>query len=336
MDRYQRQSIFRRIGQEGQAKLAQARVAIVGIGALGTVIANELVRAGVGFLRLIDRDCVEYHNLHRQMLFTENDALLQIPKAVAARQHLVQVNSTIEIEAIVADFNGLNAISLTESIDLVLDGTDNRETRLLIDEVCFFRQIPWVFGGVLGSSGMTMNIIPGKSACYHCLIGAPKNHFDGNTCSTSGVLNMITGIVASLQSVEALKILLQDPDLRTDLLFWDIWNNQHLTMAVEPRPDCPLCQQKKYYRLNHATGVLTQLLCGQDAVQIIPGSSKAVNFTEIAERLKSICTVNYNTFMLTLDDGEHPITLFRDGRAIIRKVRNEGQALGIYTDYFGL
>jgi molybdopterin/thiamine biosynthesis adenylyltransferase len=336
MDRYQRQSIFRRIGPDGQKTLLQARVAVIGIGALGTVIANNLARAGVGYLRLIDRDCVELHNLHRQMIFTEDDARAQLPKAIAAQKILAAANSEVLIEGLVADFNASNALALLETIDLVVDGTDNRETRYLLDEACHARRIPWIYGGVLGSTGMTMNIIPGQTACYHCLTGHNDQRAGAATCSTSGVLNMITSIIASYQSMEAIKILLHDPDVRTDLLCLDIWTSQHLAFPVDPMPDCPVCQLGQYQQLSQPQGSLSKVLCGQDAMQVVPGTARTIDFPTLAARLNTFCDVTYNAFMLTLRDGSREISLFRDGRAIIRNVRDEGQAKSLYAEYFGL
>lgn len=336
MDRYLRQSVFQRIGPHGQKKLEQARVAIVGIGALGTVIANNLARAGIGYLRLIDRDCVELHNLHRQMIFSEDNAHTQLPKAIAAQQFLAAANSEIKIDAIIVDYNTNNALSLLETIDLVVDGTDNRETRCLIDEACHATGVPWIYGGVLGSLGMTMNIIPGKTACYHCLTGNNDHNDSIATCSTSGVLNMITSIIASYQSAEAIKILLHDPDTRSDLLCIDVWTNDHLDIHVEPKPDCPVCQLRQYRQLSQPRGCLTQVLCGQDAVQVVPGSERIIDFRTLSAKLEKICDVKYNSFMLTLQDDNRKITIFRDGRAIVHKVRDENQAKGIYVEYFGL
>lgn len=336
MDRYQRQSVFRKIGQEGQAMLKQSHVAIVGIGALGTVIANNLARAGVGHLRLIDRDYVEMHNLHRQMIFTEDDVQAKLPKAIAAQNYLQKANSEIEIEAVVADYNPYNALALLDSIDIAIDGTDNRETRLLLNEACHAKGIPWVYGGVIGSTGMTMNILPGKSACYRCVAGAGAMHPNEANCNTAGVLNMISTIIASYESVEAIKILLDDPAVRKQLLYLDIWENEQLAIDIDPVSDCPVCQKGAYSLLNQARGSIATALCGQDAVQIVPGASRTMDFPKLAERLGKVCTVRYNAFILTLLDGEHEINLFRDGRAIVKQARDENQAKGLYSEYFGL
>lgn len=336
MDRYQRQSAYRKIGQAGQDKLKLAHVAVIGIGALGTVIANSLARAGIGHLRLIDRDYVEVHNLHRQMIFTEADVAAELPKAVAARNFLKAANSEIEIEAVVADFNPYNALQLLDSMDLVIDGTDNRETRRLLNEACHAKGIPWIYGGVIGSTGMTMNIIPGKTACYRCITGSDATPPNEANCNTSGVLNMISTIIAAYESAEAVKIILNDPAVRMSLLYLDIWENEQIAIQVNPVPDCPVCQLGQYSLLNQPRGSIATVLCGQDAVQIVPGTSRTIDFPALAERLGKIFTVRYNAFMLTLFDGTHEISLFRDGRAIVRQARDENQAKGLYSEYFGL
>lgn len=336
MDRYQRQSAFRKIGPDGQVRLGQARVAVIGIGALGTVIANNLARAGIGYLRLIDRDFVERHNLHRQMIFTEEDVQAGLPKAIAARNFLHKANSEIGIDAVVADFNPYNALELLESIQIVVDGTDNRETRRLLDEACHSKGIPWIYGGVIGSTGMTMNFVPGQTACYHCLTGSESLPSSSVSCSTAGVINMVTNIIASYESVEAVKILLDDPAVRKDLLFLDVWGNEQYAIQVDPRPDCPVCRLGQYHLLNQPRGSVATTLCGQDAVQIVPGMTRIMDFPLLAEQLAQHCTVTYNAFVLTLTDGLHEISLFRDGRAIIRQVRDENQAKGLYSEYFGL
>ena len=334
-NRYARQSAFSKLGTSGQAKLKASKVAIVGIGALGTVIANNLVRAGVGYVRLIDRDFVEMHNLHRQVLFTEKDVADNLPKAIAAKNRLLEINSDVMMEAFVEDFNAFNAESLLYGVDLILDGTDNRETRLLINEACCKLNIPWIFGGALGSVGMTMNIIPGQTACYRCLIGESEGG-TGESCSTVGVMNMLTGIIASYQSMEAVKILVGSNEVRRELINVDVWGNSYHAFPVAKRSDCPVCAKGQYLRLQRATGTYTTEMCGQNAVQVVPGRKRKIDFAELSKKLDGICEVQYNNFILKMKTGDIEINLFSDGRAIIKNAGGANRAKSIYTDYFGL
>jgi adenylyltransferase/sulfurtransferase len=336
MKRYTRQSAFARLGIAGQEKLLKSKVAVVGIGALGTVIANNLARAGVGHLRLIDRDFVELHNLHRQVLFTEKDAAEHMLKALAAKNNLVAVNSDITVEAVMEDFNAQNALSLVTDMDLVLDGTDNRETRLLINEACCKANIPWIYGGVTGSTGTTMNIIPGKTACYHCLAGETGGGGTGESCVTAGVLNMATGLIANVESAEAVKILIASQSVRSSLLLADVWENSFQTIEMQRRPGCTVCEKGEYALLDRIKGSRTSELCGQDAVQIIPETRRNMDFEAIAQALEKVCDlVHFDDFTLHLKSEEIEIDLFRSGRAIIRNAGGLKRAKSIYTGFFG-
>ncbi|MCL2743007.1 MAG: ThiF family adenylyltransferase [Planctomycetaceae bacterium] len=241
MTRYARQIIFPGIGESGQEKLRTAEVAVVGVGALGTVSANLLCRAGVGVLRLIDRDVVELVNLHRQVLYNENDAALGVPKAAAACRYLSKVNSETTLKPVVAELDSGNIGEYLNDVDLVLDGTDNWETRFLLNEYCRERNIPWIYCAALGSVGMTMNILPKDDApCLQCLTKdnvIPQNE----TCVTAGVLNTTTSFIASVQAAEAVKILLGSPNVRTGLFTADLWNNRFKTLRIEKDAECPVC-----------------------------------------------------------------------------------------------
>ena len=234
-ERYSRQVRFSGIGEEGQKKISQARVAVIGMGALGTVIANNLVRSGVGYIRLVDRDFIEISNLQRQVLYDENDIKQGLPKAIAAAQHLKKVNSDVIIDSVVVDVNAGNISKLIKDVDLVMDGSDNFEVRFLINDASIKHSVPWIYGGALGSYGMTMNIIPGKTPCFRCLIDKMPTAGAHDTCSTAGVINMITGIVANYQSVEALKILINSLTIRQEVLFIDIWNNTIETFKINKK-----------------------------------------------------------------------------------------------------
>ena len=335
-DRYARQRIFRHIGDEGQKKLGNARAAIVGMGALGSAQANLLCRAGVGYLRLIDRDTVELNNLQRQVLYTEKDAAEEMPKAAAAANHLREVNSEITIEEVIADFNSGNAESLLQDVDLVMDATDNMETRYLINEVCVKHKIPWIYGGAVGSEGMTMNILPG-GPCFCCFAGNPANGTGGEpmTCSTVGVLNMLTSTVASLQCAEAVKILLGADTVRKTLLFLDLWENEAEEIPVDKNPRCPVCGSGEYWYLEHSAGIRTTGFCGKDSVQVIPEKAVRPDLASLKQKLEGLGTVKMTRFCLDFEGKEASFQLYPDGRAVIRHVDSEGKAKSVYSEYIG-
>lgn len=336
INRYSRQTVFPKIGADGQQKLLSSRVAIIGIGALGTVIANNLCRSGIGFLRLIDRDYVELSNLQRQTLFNEQDVAEQMPKAVAAYNHLSKVNSEIALDPVVADINSSNIEELIKDADLVLDGSDNAEVRHLMNEACHKLKIPWVYGAVLGSLGMTMNILYGDRPCFRCFqphIPAPGSY---PTCSTAGVLNMITGIIASIESAEAIKILIGSPDVSKKLSIIDVWENTAEHLIINQAPDCPICGRGNYELLGQSKGAYSTSLCGRDSIQIVPGIPASIDFALMAEKLKMAGTVKFNRFMLNFDDGRIAFNLFADGRAIIKNAKDDMAAKSVYSEYIGL
>lgn len=327
---------FNGIGEEGQKKLLQARVAIMGMGALGTVIANNLSRAGVGFMRLVDRDYVEISNLQRQLLYDENDVRDNLPKAVAAAEHLHKANSEITLEPIVTDINSGNIEKIIEGADLVLDGTDNFETRFLLNEACHKLGIPWVYGGALMGSGMTMNIIPGVTPCLRCLdldLPAPGSY---PTCTSAGILNMITGVIGSVEAAEAVKILVGSPDIRKSLLEMDLWNNRTRYLEFKRSPKCPTCGKGEYELLGKQKGSYTTSLCGRDSIQVIPGTTGDMDFAALSQKLVHVGAVKYNRFIFNFATGNMEISLFKDGRAIIKNVKDENAAKSIYSEYIGL
>jgi adenylyltransferase/sulfurtransferase len=336
MQRYSRQTVFPEIGAAGQEKLLASRVSIIGIGALGTVIANNLCRSGVGFLRLIDRDYVELGNLQRQTLFDEDDAADETPKAVAAATRLSRVNSKITIEPVVADVNPGNIEELLKETDLVLDGTDNLEIRFLLNEACRKLRLPWIYGGVAGSAGMQMNVLE-DGPCFRCFqpdMPAPGSY---PTCSTIGVLNMVTGIIASMQSAEALKILIGAVGAISRRLFYlDLWKNTAGYLDVAKVPDCPVCGKGSYKLLEKMTGTYAVRLCGRGAYQIVPGRKGKISLNEIAGKLRETGEVKFSRFMLSFSDGRAAFNLFADGGAIIKNVRDENAAKSVYAEYIGL
>ena len=250
MERYSRQSAFSHIGREGQEKLLRSKVVVIGVGALGTVAANNLARAGLGYIRMIDRDCVELVNLHRQVLYDEDDAAQSLPKAIAAYNRLKRVNSEITLEPVIADVGASNIEGLISDMDLVLDATDNFQVRMVINEACFKHRIPWIYCGALESLGTTMNILPdGDSPCLKCYFGEsiPSST---ETCRTVGVLNMLTVTMASIQTAEAVKILLDSDSVRRELLFVDLWENRFDMIKIEKDKNCPVCARHEYEYLS--------------------------------------------------------------------------------------
>ncbi len=335
IDRYSRQTLFEGIGDAGQRKLGNSCVVIIGCGALGAIIATSLVRAGVGKVKIIDRDFIEYHNLQRQVLFDEDDIRDGLPKAIAAERHLRKVNSSVEIDGIVADVNYTNIERFISDADLVLDGLDNFETRFLINDACLKHGIPWIYGGAISSSGMTMSIIPGKTPCFRCFSVSPSSGGMLLTCDTAGVISPAPFIIGSLQSAEAMKILVGTEKINRQLIVIDVWMGSFLSLEISPRSDCPACQGK-YEFLEGKFGMRTTALCGQNAVQVLNPEAKLLSLEALAARLKSVVAqVSYNEFMLRFTADNHEMVVFPDGRAILRDTTDESLARGLYAKYIG-
>ena len=334
LNRYSRQTIFPEIGLEGQKKLGRGFAVIIGCGALGTIIASALVRAGVGKVRIIDRDFIEYHNLQRQVLFDEEDIKNNLPKAVAAEKRLKKVNSEVEVEGIVSDVNYTNIERLVRGANVILDGLDNFETRLLINDASLKLNIPWVYGGAIASSGMTMTIIPHQTACWHCMVTGSGKSGPTLTCDTAGVISPAPWTVASLQSAEAMKILLGSRKINPDLLVIDVWENKFQSFKTNPQSDCPACHGK-YEFLEGKFSTRTTSLCGQNSVQVLNSANYYLSFEELAGRLKPLGEVTYNQFMLQFKVDSQEMVVFPDGRAIIKNTNDEAYAKGIYSKYIG-
>lgn len=332
--RYSRQMLFPPIGEEGQQKLEKSKVLIVGMGALGTVLANHLVRAGIGYVRFVDRDYVEKSNLQRQTLFDENDVVEAYPKAIAAENKLSKINSSIKIEGIVADATIQNIDELLEDVDIVLDGTDNFQTRFLLNDACFKKGIPFVYGGAVSSRGMTGIFIPDHTPCLRCFISSTDQ--GGQTCDTVGVISPIIDIIASYQVTEVLKYLVGDLGrLRHSLLTVDIWNNHRYEMKYgEPKSDCPTCQQKEYPALRHDEKDSMTVLCGRETVQIQSGYLIDLSAWEI--KLKEVAKVKKTPFLLRveLSEGER-LVLFPDGRVLVQGTEDIVRAKTLFSRYIG-
>jgi len=334
IDRYSRQTIFPGIGDEGQRRLGNSCVVIIGCGALGTIIATSLVRAGVGKVRIIDRDFIEYHNLQRQALFDEDDIKNQLPKAIAAERHLKRVNSSIEIQGIVADVNYTNIERFVRGADIILDGLDNFETRFLINDVSLKNKIPWVYGGAISSFGMTMTIIPHATPCFRCFIGSSTGRGIIQTCDTAGVISPIPFIIGSLQTAEAMKILVGAENINRELITIDVWKGTFHRFKISPRRSCPTCQGK-YEFLEGKFGGRTTVLCGQNAVQVSNPKVERLSFKELAAHLKPVGEVSYNEFMLRFSADTHEMVIFPDGRAIVKNTTDDSLARGLYAKYIG-
>ena len=334
IDRYSRQIILPEIGKEGQRKLGNSSVVIIGCGALGTIIATSLVRSGVGKVRIIDRDFIEYHNLQRQVLFDEDDIRNQLPKAIAAEQHLKKVNSSIEIEGIVADVNYGNIERLVDGADVILDGLDNFETRLLINDVSLKHDIPWIYGGAIATSGMTMNIIPHETPCFRCFSTNPTGT-QTLTCDTAGVIGPAPFVIGSLQSVEAMKILAGAKEINRKLIVLDVWRAEFDSFKIARRADCLACRGE-YEFLEARFGTRTTSLCGQNAVQISNPEAGKISFEKLTARLEPLGEVSYNEFMLRLRVDNRDMVVFPDGRAIVKDTNDETMARGLYAKYIGV
>jgi adenylyltransferase/sulfurtransferase len=332
--RYSRQTRFAPFGPEGQQRLAASTAVVVGCGALGTVQAALLARAGVGTLRLIDRDYVEESNLQRQLLYTEQDAAEALPKAEAARRHLLEANSTIRIEAHIADLNPEDAPDLLAAAEVILDATDNFETRMLINDYAVRENIPWIYGAAVGSYGIAMPVLPHDSACLRCVYPEPPAGAQP-TCETAGILGPVTSLIASIQAMEALKILAGRPGaVRRKIFTADLWNGPVRETAIPPRdPACPACGRREFAWLEgrHRAPVS---LCGRNAVQIHE-RSRPLDLAELAVRLRVLGTVRVNEFALRFHDGEHDVTVFADGRAIVKGTTDPAIARGVYARYIG-
>jgi molybdopterin/thiamine biosynthesis adenylyltransferase len=339
LERYSRQMRFPGVGEAGQKRLLASHVTLCGCGALGTVLANALVRAGVGHLRLIDRDFIETNNLQRQVLFDEHDVAENIPKAEAAARKLSAINSSVHVEPVVTDIDRTNIVELTKDADLILDGTDNFEIRYLINDIAVKLGKPWVYGGCIGSHGQTMTIIPGETPCLRCVFEAAPAPGEAGTCETAGVLSPIVNIVASFQVAEALKLLTGHREqINRELIYVDVWDNVQRRIKVAPllgKVDCPCCKHRKFEWLDGEQGTQTTSLCGRNAVQVSHRSSTKLNFEEMARHLRVHSEVNYNRFMLKFDAEGHQFTVFPDGRAIIKGTSDVDKARVLYAKYVG-
>jgi molybdopterin/thiamine biosynthesis adenylyltransferase len=336
LDRYVRQTIFPGVGVAGQKKIMAASAVIIGCGALGSSIANLMARAGVGRLVIADRDFVELSNLQRQVLFDENDVAHNLPKAIAAVGKLRHINSQIQIEPVVADVSSENIETLIEGADVVLDGTDNFETRYLINDACVKHGINWVYGGAVASTGVTLTIRPTISACLRCLFRKPPRAGSLATCDTAGVVAPVVQVVSAWQVAEAMKLLTGQGVINAGLMHFDVWENQVEQFKLSRLLDCPTCVQRKFEYLDAQAGTVTTALCGRNAVQVRVHGAAPISLSALAQKLSaSVTNVNTNEYLLRFSAGEHEFSVFPDARAIIKGTDDESTARTLYARYIG-
>ena len=339
MNRYIRQTQFAPFGPEGQRRLGEARVLICGCGALGSVLANTLVRAGAGYVRIVDRDFLEWNNLQRQQLFTEQDVTDGLPKAVAAARHLQQINSEIDIEPVVADVTHRNVGDLMRNIDVVADGTDNFETRFLLNDAALRAGIPWVYGGCIGAEGQTMTIVPGQTPCLRCLLADVPPHEATPTCDTAGILAPIVQVIASYQAMEVLKLAGgYAAEISPYLTVFDMWDNRIRQIglaSLRNDSDCPTCQQGDYEWLDGRRGSQSVVLCGRNSVQVSPHQPLNLSLATLADKLRAAGKVTHNQYLLRCAIDPYQLTIFVDGRAIVGGTDDPAEARSVLARYVG-
>lgn len=337
-NRYSRQILFKEIGKNGQEKLLRSKVLLIGCGALGASHAEMLTRAGVGFLRIVDRDFVEFSNLQRQTLFSESDATNRNPKAIAAKNRLSRINSEIEIEPVIADVNNSNIENLLKDIDLVVDGTDNFQIRYLINDACVKYGVPWIYGAAVSSHGTTMSIIPEKTPCLRCIFEEIPPAGNTPTCDTAGVIQPIISTISAVQVSESLKFLVGKTEkMHRSLIQIDVWENDWRKIKLHaPNEDCRTCGKKEFDFLNSARQDFMTTLCGRDAVQIKPFGDNLIDLPLKAEKLKGLGEIKLNEYLLRLRVDDFEITIFKDSRAIIKGTDDLTTARSVYAKYVGL
>ena len=335
-DRYSRQTRFSSIGQAGQERLRAAKVLVVGCGALGSAAVDLLARAGVGHLTVVDRDFVELSNLQRQLLFDEADAAAGLPKAIAAARAVARINSEVEIEPVVADVTPNNVERLVATAQVVIDGTDNLETRYLVNDACVKQGVPWIYGGAVASTGMAMAIVPGETACFRCLFPVSSAPGTIATCDTAGVLASTVVMVAAFQWTAAVKLLIGSREGVGELWAFDVWSQDHEHTPVPRQPDCPACVRRRFEYLEAEVTSRAATLCGRNAVQVSPAVVIDLDLARLAERLASVGEVTAKgDFLLRFEAEDHELTIFPDGRAIVKGTSDTSVARALYARYVG-
>lgn len=336
-ERYSRQILFGEIGKHGQEKLLDSKVLLVGCGALGASHAEMLTRAGVGFLRVVDRDFVEFSNLQRQTLYSESDAEERLPKAIAAKNRLTSINSEIEIDAVVADINSSNIENLVEDVDLVIDGTDNFQVRYLVNDACVKSNKTWIYGAAVSSYGTTMTVIPGETPCLRCIFEEMPPVGSSPTCDTAGVIQPIISTISSIQVSEAIKFLVGKRDkLHGSLIQVDVWENDHRKIKLtEPNVNCFACGKRDFEFLKAENAEFSTSLCGRNAVQVQPPKASQIDLQGLSANLENIGEIKINEYLLRLNVEEYELTVFKDARAIIRGTDDPMVARSVYAKYVG-
>lgn len=337
-ERYSRQVLFPGIGRDGQEKISRKHVLIIGAGALGSGSAEILVRAGVGTITIIDRDYVEASNLQRQQLYTEEDVAEKLPKAAAAEKRLKAINSDVIIQSIIGDATPEVLEELIVGVDLMLDATDNFETRMALNDVAQKYDVPWIYGACVGSFGMSFSIIPGKTPCLNCLLRTIP--LQGMTCDTGGIISPAVQMVIAHQTAEALKILVEDWDaVRTSFVSFDVWRNQYTTMKMSKAKfaGCLSCgEERTYPYLERENATKTTVLCGRDTVQIRPASDRAISLEQLAKQLSALgYDVKGNPYLLSVEMEAERMVIFQDGRALIHGTKDLSHAKSIYQRILG-
>jgi adenylyltransferase/sulfurtransferase len=336
--RYSRQVLFSGLGEEGQARIMNSRVAVVGCGALGALQSSLLARAGVGTLRIIDRDFVEESNLQRQVLFDEQDVRDMLPKAAAAEKKLRAINSLVNVEGIVDEVNASTVDLLLGGFDLIMDASDNFDVRFLINEYAVKNNVPWIYGACVGAYGLTFPIIPGESACLRCMFDSAPPPGVSPSCDTAGVIGPIVGAIASIQVAEAMKLLSGARSLvRRNITTIDMWENRYKVIDMsQPSADCACCGRHEYPYMDGSLGAEAAALCGRNSVQIRPKCQTKIDFGDLAARLAPIGAVEQNRFLLRADIDGYRITVFSDGRAIVQGTYDVTIAKSMYARYVGI
>ncbi|QWG26772.1 thiazole biosynthesis adenylyltransferase ThiF [Bacillus mycoides] len=337
-NRYSRQELFSPIGGEGQQKIREKHVLIIGAGALGSANAEMFVRAGVGKVTIVDRDYVDWSNLQRQQLYAESDVENNLPKAVAAKKRLEEINSEVRVEALVQDVTAEELEELVTNIDVIIDATDNFETRFIVNDISQKYSIPWVYGACVGSYGLSYTIIPGKTPCLSCLLQSIP--LGGATCDTAGIISPTVSLVVSHQVTETLKLLVEDYDsLREGLVSFDVWKNEYSCMNVQKlrKHNCLSCgEQALYPYLNKENTSKTAVLCGRNTVQIRPPHKEEMNFEQYKELLNNrVNDLNVNPYLLSFSVEEKRLVAFKDGRVLVHGTKDISEAKTIYHRYFG-
>lgn len=336
-ERYSRQARFAGIGSAGQGRIESFKVAVAGCGALGSVSSEMLVRGGFGHVRVIDRDYLEENNLQRQSLFSEDDVEKGLPKAIAARTRLRQINSNVKIEGVVEDLNSSTIDDLCRGFDLIIDGTDNFETRFLLNDWSVRNGVPWIYGAVLGSYGIAFPVLPGQGPCLQCVFEQAPPVGSMDTCETAGVLAPVVHMISSFQVTHALKLAVQDePEKSTGIFQVDIWQDTWRTLDLpKRRDDCACCVLGRFDYLENRATSLESRLCGRGAIQIRPGRDSEIDWTRIRKRLSEYTSGPSNQYVLRFTADDLDLALFRDGRAIIKGTSDPARARSIYSRYIG-